>query len=112
MQQIQELQQKHEKEPPVASLISVCRTIEQAELLLKFHDVLKKQAQHSIFSVSSPVGRGKSATLGLAIALSLELKYSNIFISSSSIENVDIVFKFLLKGLDALQYKVCFSICV
>ncbi|KAG8191247.1 hypothetical protein JTE90_003260 [Oedothorax gibbosus] len=105
IQQIQELQQKHESDPAVASLIGVCRTIEQAELLLKFQDVLKKQTLHSIFSVSSPVGRGKSAILGLAIALSLELKYSNIFISSSSIENVDVVFKFLLKGLDALNYK-------
>lgn len=106
MQKIEELRQKHESDPVIASLISVCHTIEQAELLLKFQDVLKKQTLHAVLSVSSPVGRGKSAALGLTIALSLTLKYSNIFISSMCFENVNSVFKFLLKGLDVLNYKV------
>lgn len=104
-EKIEELRRKFEKDTVISTLLGICHTAEQAELLLKFLEVLKSRSFHAMLSVSSAVGRGKSAVLGLAIAGSLAFNYSNIFISSVLYKNVDTVFKFLLKGLDALNYK-------
>ncbi|GFQ66947.1 RNA cytidine acetyltransferase [Trichonephila clavata] len=104
-EKIEELRRKFEKDAVICSLLGVCHTVEQAELLLKFLEVLKNRSFHAVLSVSSAVGRGKSAALGLAIAGSLSFNYSNIYISSMLPKNVDNIFKFLLKGLDALNYK-------
>ncbi|CAL1290697.1 unnamed protein product [Larinioides sclopetarius] len=104
-EKIEDLKLKFEKDTVISSLLSVCQTIEQAELLLKFLEVLKNRTFRNVFSVSSAVGRGKSAVLGLAIAGSLAFNYSNIFISAMCYKNVNTVFKFLLKGLDVLNYK-------
>nr|XP_042901020.1 RNA cytidine acetyltransferase isoform X2 [Parasteatoda tepidariorum] len=89
----------------VQTLLDLCLTADQAELLYKLLDVLKKRSFHSVVSAASAFGRGKSAALGLAIAGGIAMNYSNIFISSSSLNNVDILFRFLLKGLDALNYE-------
>ncbi|KAF8763312.1 RNA cytidine acetyltransferase like protein [Argiope bruennichi] len=104
-EKIEELKMKYEKDTIITSLLSICVTIEQAELLLKFLETLKNRTFRNILSVSSAVGRGKSAVLGLAIAGSLAFNYSNIFISAMCYKNVSTVFKFLLKGLDVLNYK-------
>lgn len=87
-------------------LINICSTEDQSKFLLECLDVLKRRSLHSIISASSAKGRGKSAVLGLAIAGAIVLKYSNIFISSLNYDNVKIIFKYLLAGLDAMQYKV------
>ncbi|KAG1849922.1 GNAT acetyltransferase 2-domain-containing protein [Suillus subalutaceus] len=57
---------------------------------------------------TKPVGRarrGKSAALGLAIAAALAHGYSNIFITSPSPENLNTLFEFIFKGMDALGYE-------
>ncbi|GIY12631.1 RNA cytidine acetyltransferase [Caerostris extrusa] len=104
-EKIEGLKMKHEKDTIICSLLNLCYTIEQAELLLKFLEAIKNRTFHAVLSVSSSIGRGKSAALGLAIAGSLAFNYSNIFISSLCYRNVNIIFKFLLKGLDVLNYK-------
>ncbi|GFU22064.1 RNA cytidine acetyltransferase [Nephila pilipes] len=104
-EKIEEIRLKFEKDAVIHTLLGVCHSVEQTELLLKFLEVLKNRSFHAVLSVSSAVGRGKSAALGLAIAGSLAFNYSNIFISSMSYEYVNTVFKFVLKGLDALDYK-------
>ncbi|KFM57636.1 N-acetyltransferase 10, partial [Stegodyphus mimosarum] len=102
---IQELKVTHQSDAILSALLSHCQTADQAKLVITFMDILQKRAFHANISVSSPKGRGKSAALGLAIAGSLALNYSNIFISSLHYDNVKIIFRFLFKGLDALNYK-------
>jgi len=50
-------------------------------------------------------GRGKSAALGICIAAAVAYGYSNIFITSPSPENLNTLFEFVFKGLEALEYK-------
>lgn len=50
-------------------------------------------------------GRGKSAALGLAIAAALAHGYANIFVTSPSPENLNTLFDFIFKGMDALGYE-------
>ncbi len=44
-----------------------------------------------------PVGQGKSAALGLAIAGAIGYGYSNIFVTAPSPENLKTVFEFVFK---------------
>lgn len=68
-------------------------------------------------------GRGKSATLGLALAAAVAFgyvvqscnmwpshflftrRYSNIFVTSPSPENLHTLFEFVFKGFDAIEYQ-------
>lgn len=86
-------------------LIEICGTEDQSNFLRHCLATLKRRTIHCTLSVSSPQGRGKSVVMGLAIAGAIALKYSNIFISSLTYENVKIIFKYLLIGLDVMQFK-------
>ena len=44
--------------------------------------------------------------MGLALAGAVALGYSNCFVTSPAPDNVATLFSFLLKGLEALDYKV------
>ncbi|XP_054718825.1 RNA cytidine acetyltransferase-like [Uloborus diversus] len=101
----EELQLQHQNDMILGPLIKLCQTTEQANLLIKLLDFLKKRTLHSVISVSSPKGRGKSAAFGLAVAGSLALNYSNIYLSCLNYNKVKNVFQFLFKGLDALNYQ-------
>ncbi len=48
----------------------------------------------------------QSAALGLALAGSLALGYSNVFVTAPSPENLGTLFSFIFRGLEALGYKV------
>ena len=48
--------------------------------------------------------QGKSAALGIAIAAAVGFGYANIFVTSPSPENLNTLFEFVFKGLDALAY--------
>lgn len=88
------------------NLFKMCRTADQTHFLRLCLDALKKKSVHSTVSASCPRGRGKSIVLGLSIAGAVALKYSNILISSLSYDNVKTVFKYVLKGLITMKYKV------
>ena len=49
-------------------------------------------------------GRGKSATLGLAISAAVGFGYSNVFVTAPSPENMKTMFEFIFKGFDLLNY--------
>ncbi|KAJ8936776.1 hypothetical protein NQ318_008992 [Aromia moschata] len=90
---------------PVASLIKLCKTLDQAKALLKFIEGVSEKTLKSTVSLTASRGRGKSATLGLAVSAAIAFGYSNIFVTSPSPENLNTFFEFICKGFDALEYQ-------
>ncbi|KAK0183472.1 hypothetical protein PV327_001510 [Microctonus hyperodae] len=89
----------------ISALINCCKTIDQAKALQKFIETISEKKFNSTVSLTAARGRGKSATLGLAIAGAVAYGYSNIYISSPSPENINTLFEFIFNGFDALDYK-------
>ncbi|CAD7935505.1 unnamed protein product [Amoebophrya sp. A120] len=113
--EVQQLQSKREQEllalkedlkdaEPLGSLLNLAKTLDQAQALMQFVDVISEKTLSQTVSLTAGRGRGKSASLGLALAAALAYGYSNIFVSAPSPENLTTVFEFLLKGFDALGY--------
>ena len=89
----------------LTSLVELARTADQAEALIQFVESTQEKMLKNTVSLTAARGRGKSACLGLAIAGAVASKYSNIFITSPSPENLKTLFEFVLKGFDALGYE-------
>ena len=89
---------------PVGSLITLAKTVDQAKALLTFVDAIAEKTLRSTVTLTAARGRGKSAALGVAIAAAIAHGYSNIFITSPSPENLKILFEFIFKGFDSLNY--------
>ncbi|GFS97373.1 RNA cytidine acetyltransferase [Nephila pilipes] len=90
---------------PMHVLVKKCKTIDQAEAVMKFIDSLSEKTLRSTVTLTSGRGRGKSAALGLAVAAAIAFKYPNIAVTSPHPENLKTFFVFLLEGLDALGYE-------
>nr|XP_018667185.1 RNA cytidine acetyltransferase [Ciona intestinalis] len=90
---------------PVGCVINCCKTIDQGKALLKFVDAISEKTLRSTVVMTAARGRGKSATLGLAISAAVAFGYSNIFVTSPSPENLKTLFEFVFKGFDALEYQ-------
>jgi N-acetyltransferase 10 len=90
---------------PAHSLISLCKTLDQAKCVLKFIDTISEKTLRTTISLTASRGRGKSAALGLSIACACAYGYSNIFVTSPTPENLKTLFEFILKGFDALNYQ-------
>lgn len=58
-----------------------------------------------VYAVTASRGRGKSAALGLCISAAIHSGFSHILVSAPSPENLKALFEFVIKGLDALEYK-------
>lgn len=89
---------------PAGSMISLAKTINQAQAILTFIDVISEKTLNSTVALTAGRGRGKSAALGIAIAAAVSHDYSNIFVTSPSPENLKTLFEFIFKGFDALGY--------
>ncbi|KAK3713249.1 N-acetyltransferase 10 [Vermiconidia calcicola] len=89
---------------PIASLVQLAKTTDQAKALLTFVEAIKEKTLSSTVTLTAARGRGKSAALGVAIAAAIAYGYSNIFITSPSPENLKTLFEFVFKGFDALGY--------
>ena len=87
------------------ALINCCKTIDQTNVLVKLIDAISEKSVNLTLSLTAARGRGKSATLGLAISGAIALGYSNIYITSPSPENLKTVFEFITRGLETLNYK-------
>eukprot|EP00392_Amoebophrya_sp_AT5.2_P007541 g7556.t1 len=90
---------------PLGSLLNLAKTLDQAQALMQFVDVISEKTLTQTVSLTAGRGRGKSASLGLALAAAIAYGYSNIFVSAPSPENLGTVFEFLLQGFDAIGYK-------
>ena len=94
---------------PASALANECLTYDQAKSTLRCIDVLadppQNQASSVVVSMTAGRGRGKSATLGLSVSAAIALGYSNILVTSPSVENVKTLFEFVQKGLTVLNYE-------
>jgi len=95
---------------PVGTLVDMCKTQDQARLVVTCVDAVAEKSLRSTAIITASRGRGKSAALGLCIAAAVSHGYSNIFVTSPSPENLGTLFEFLLKGLDKLAYETFISL--
>eukprot|EP00919_Chromeraceae_sp_WS-2016_P081261 GHVR01191962.1.p1 GENE.GHVR01191962.1~~GHVR01191962.1.p1 ORF type:complete len:666 (+),score=161.80 GHVR01191962.1:194-1999(+) len=86
-------------------LINKAKTCDQANTVIGLIKILKEKGLKTTATVTAGRGRGKSASLGLVIAASVHIGYSNIFITAPVVENVSTVFEFVIIGLKLLGYK-------
>ncbi|OCK77701.1 N-acetyltransferas-like protein [Lepidopterella palustris CBS 459.81] len=102
--ELEEIKESLADSPPVGSLITLAKTVDQAKALLTFVDAIAEKTLQSTVTLTAARGRGKSAALGVAVAAAIAHGYSNIFITSPSPENLKTLFEFVFKGFDALSY--------
>ncbi|RCK62801.1 RNA cytidine acetyltransferase [Candida viswanathii] len=103
-QELKELKESLADVQPAGSLVALSKTINQAQAILTFVDVISEKTLRSTVTLTAGRGRGKSAALGISIAAAISHGYSNIFVTSPSPENLKTLFEFIFKGFDALGY--------
>lgn len=89
---------------PAGALVGLSKTVNQAQAILTFIDVISEKTLRNTVTLTAGRGRGKSAALGIAIAAAISHGYSNIFVTSPSPENLKTLFEFIFKGFDALGF--------
>ena len=67
-QELKSLKESLQDTQPACSIVSQCRTLDQAKSVLKFIDSISEKTLRSTVTLTAARGRGKSAALGLAIA--------------------------------------------
>ena len=112
--ELKELKQSFDEVEIVKNVIENAKTVDQAKAVLQFIDIIAEKSFTSTCSLTAARGRGKSATLGLAVAASIAYGYSNIFVTSPTPENLKTLFEFILKGFDSLGYEehLDYDVCV
>ncbi|KAJ7665664.1 GNAT acetyltransferase 2-domain-containing protein [Mycena rosella] len=103
--QLDELRETLADTTPAGPLLTLSKTLDQAQALLTFIEAISEKTLSSTVTLTAARGRGKSAALGLAIAAALAHGYSNIFVTSPSPENLKTLFEFIFKGMDVLGYE-------
>lgn len=104
-QELKDLKESLEDVQPAGSLVSLAKTVNQAQAVLTFIDAISEKTLNSTVALTAGRGRGKSAALGISIAAAVSHGYSNIFVTSPSPENLRTLFEFIFKGFDALGYQ-------
>lgn len=64
---------------------------------MTFLNAASEKSLRSTVALTASRGRGKSASLGLAIAGAIGLGYSNIFVTAPTPENLRTLFEFIFK---------------
>ncbi|CAA9987099.1 histone acetyltransferase, putative [Plasmodium knowlesi strain H] len=96
---------------PIMNLLRICLTIDQLEVLLNMCKILrndeekKRQLKEVLINLLANRGRGKSATLGLLIALSIYFNYTNVILCSGNNDGMQTIYEFIDQGLHLLGYK-------
>ncbi|ELQ73971.1 putative P-loop ATPase fused to an acetyltransferase [Trachipleistophora hominis] len=83
----------------------LCVTVDQDNAVAQLGHILMDRNNKNIALLKASRGRGKSAALGLAVADAVELRYSIVYIVAPHIENVKMLFEFVLRGLRGKGYK-------
>ncbi|MCL7038706.1 hypothetical protein MKW94_011331, partial [Papaver nudicaule] len=104
-QDLKNLQEQLNDDFPVGPLIKKCKTLDQGKAVITFLDSILDKTLKSTVALIAARGRGKSASLGLAIAGAIAAGYSNIFVTAPGPENLKTLFEFVCKGFDELEYK-------
>ncbi|KAK4309512.1 hypothetical protein Pmani_018864 [Petrolisthes manimaculis] len=104
-QELHDLKESVKDNPPVGLLVNLCKTLDQAKSVLQFVVAVTEKTLRTTVTLTAARGRGKSAALGIAMAGAIAFGYSNIFVTSPSPENLNTLFQFVMKGLDAMGYE-------
>ncbi|ELA48154.1 hypothetical protein VCUG_00392 [Vavraia culicis subsp. floridensis] len=83
----------------------LCVTADQDNAVTQLGQIMMDRSNKNIALLKASRGRGKSAALGLAVSDAIELKYSIIYVVAPHIENVKMLFEFVLRGLRGKGYK-------
>ena len=104
--ELKKLKTSLEDTPILCDTVACSRTLDQAQVLVSFFDVISSGEGFvkPVVSVTAARGRGKSASLGLCLAGAIAYGYSNVFVTAPSLENLFTTFSVLLDGLKALKY--------
>lgn len=103
--ELRELKEGLKDTKGVGEVVAEARTLDQAKAILTFTDAITSKSLSQTVSLTAARGRGKSAALGLSIALAVLHSYSNIFVTSPSPENLKTLFEFVFKGFDKLGWE-------
>ncbi|XP_020097537.1 RNA cytidine acetyltransferase 1-like isoform X2 [Ananas comosus] len=104
-QELKDLKEQFCEDFPVGPLIGKCFTMDQGKAVINFLDAILDKTLRNTVALIAARGRGKSAALGLAVAGAVAAGYSNIFVTAPSPENLNTLFEFVCKGINALEYK-------
>ena len=106
--ELQKLQRSLADTKPIGPLLNKCATLCQAKVLLRLLDAATEKAsmQNTTCSITAARGRGKSAAMGLAVAGAIGFGFTNIVVTSPSVENLRTLFEFVVKGFEAIGYQV------
>jgi N-acetyltransferase 10 len=102
--QLRELKLSLSDTPNVGSLVSIAKTLDQANAVMSFLDAISEKSMKGTVSLTAGRGRGKSAAIGLCLAGAISYGYANVFVTAPSPENLKTVFEFVISGLKALKY--------
>lgn len=102
--ELKELKESLADVQPAGLLVSLAKTVNQAQAVLTFVDVVSDKTLNTTVALTAGRGRGKSAALGIAVAAAVAHDYLNIFVTSPSPENLKTFFEFIFRGFDALGY--------
>lgn len=83
-------------------LLRECRTGDQIQALRKLGESMTRRCT---VAVTADRGRGKSATLGLAVALGVIRGLGDIIVAAPHLSNTQTLFQFVVRGLLACGYK-------
>ncbi|AAK39838.1 hypothetical protein (nucleomorph) [Guillardia theta] len=90
---------------PINNLIKKTKTFDQARAFLSLTESIADKNKYSRIIMTSGRGRGKSSVLGLACCSAIAYGFSNIFITSTTVENVNTFYAFLILGLETIGLK-------
>ena len=89
---------------PISKLINICKTLDQAKTIMLLVDTISEKNSKITVSITSGRGRGKSASMGLAVSCAIVYGYSNLIVTAPSPENLSTFFEFFIIGLNSLGY--------
>jgi N-acetyltransferase 10 len=105
IKELKELRESLAETQPAGPLIANCKTVDQAKTVLSLLNAAIAKETRTTVVLTAARSRGKSATLGLAVAGALFLGYSNIFVCAPTPDNLRTFFDFVIKGLESLSYR-------
>ena len=92
--------------PHIGALIELTKTVDQAKAVLVFMEACSEKTLTPTVTLTAARGRGKSAALGLSLAGAMSLGYSTVCVTAPEPENLQAVFDFCCRGLNALKYQL------
>ncbi|EPR79922.1 N-acetyltransferase 10 [Spraguea lophii 42_110] len=104
MEQIEDIKYtEFEENENFKKIINKCITEDQRQCLEKIYSKIYDNRK-AVIGLTADRGRGKSALLGLSLALAIKNGLRRIFVCAPTIQNIKILFSFVIEGLKTLNY--------